>query len=53
MPADFSNEMLCGAISRVLDQQCREYLRKQARESWERNCDASVNYENFFKAITQ
>lgn len=53
IPADFSNAMLCEAISRVLEPQNRDKLRKQARETWEKNCNASVNYETFFRTITQ
>lgn len=53
IPADFSNEMLCEAISRVLEQQNRDKLREQAWEAWERNCNASVNYKTFFRTITQ
>lgn len=53
IPAVFSNAMLCEAISRVLEPQNRDKLRKQARVTWERCCNASVNYEAFFRTITQ
>lgn len=53
IPLDFSNAMLCESISRVLEPQNRDKLRKQARETWEKNCNASVNYETFFRTITQ
>lgn len=53
LPSDFTNEMLSEAISKILDEQNSDRLRKQARIIWENTCDASVNFETFYRTITQ
>ena len=53
LPVDFTNEMFCTAISKVIDPQNRDELRKQARRVWENTCNAGVNFPAFYQTITQ
>lgn len=53
LPVDFTNEMFCTAISRVIDPQNRDELRKQARMVWENTCNAGVNFPTFYRTIAQ
>ena len=53
LPVDFTNEMFCTAISKVIDPQNRDELRKQARRVWENTCNAGVNFPAFYRTITQ
>ena len=53
LPVDFTNEMFCTAISKVIDPQNRDELRKQARRVWESTCNAGVNFPAFYQTITQ
>ena len=53
LPVDFTNEMFCTVISKVIDPQNRDELRKQARRVWENTCNAGVNFPAFYRTITQ